>query len=262
MKKIAVSVMALLVAAAGAQAQKKTPLERFGETDLPLIRTKVRFTTLIVLPDGEEIADVICGDKDYWVIEGKDSIVYVKPAKERARTNVNVISKSKTVYSFLVQEISSPSNPNQQPDLKVLLGGDELLKVKKDKENLEEALSRSERSLSELKAKNHELKAKPEGETPKKKDDAESSGGIFSLRDGVGRATLPLTISKPEAEVSASSSAPALSASVSEEKGYTPVDEKPIASSWVVKPKEGFVHKSGRFLGRIFKKIGQALHPY
>ena len=32
------------------------------------LQTRLRYTTMIVLPDGEEILDVICGDKDFWVI--------------------------------------------------------------------------------------------------------------------------------------------------------------------------------------------------
>ena len=32
------------------------------------LQTRVRYTTMIVLPEGEEILDVICGDKDFWVV--------------------------------------------------------------------------------------------------------------------------------------------------------------------------------------------------
>ena len=32
------------------------------------LQTRLRYTTMVVLPDGEEILDVICGDKDFWVI--------------------------------------------------------------------------------------------------------------------------------------------------------------------------------------------------
>ena len=31
------------------------------------LQTRLRYTTMIVLPEGEEILDVICGDKDFWV---------------------------------------------------------------------------------------------------------------------------------------------------------------------------------------------------
>ena len=32
------------------------------------LQTRLRYTTMIVLPDSEEILDVICGDRDFWVI--------------------------------------------------------------------------------------------------------------------------------------------------------------------------------------------------
>jgi type IV secretory pathway VirB9-like protein len=68
------------------------------------------------------VSEVICGDTDYWVIEGRDNAVFIKPAKEGARTNVNVIAKSKTIYSFMVQEITKPGS-KEQPDVKILLAG-------------------------------------------------------------------------------------------------------------------------------------------
>jgi hypothetical protein len=261
------TIVVLLMALSGVLAQKKVPWERYGETDLPLIRTKVRFTTLIVLPEGEEVADVICGDKDYWVIEGKDSIVYVKPAKERVRTNVNVIAKSKTVYSFLVQEISNPASSKEQPDLKVVLGGDELSKVKKDRENLEELLARTERSVADLKSQNDELKSKAEAESRKKKDDAaprkvDSSKGVVA-----GWEVNPTREPKAETDMShpaAGISVPAQSTPASEQPAETlPV----VGTSYTVSkpatdPDEPFLWKSGRAVGRFFKRVGHTLRLY
>ena len=53
------------------------------------LQTRLRFTTMIVLPEGEEILDVICGDRDFWVISATHNIAHVKPAKEGAATNLN-----------------------------------------------------------------------------------------------------------------------------------------------------------------------------
>ena len=39
-----------------------------SERSLIPLQTRLRYTTMIVLPDGEEILDVICGDQDFWVI--------------------------------------------------------------------------------------------------------------------------------------------------------------------------------------------------
>ena len=57
-----------------------------------------------LLPDGEEILDVICGDKDFWVISATHNIAHVKPAKEGAATNLNLVTTSGAVYSFLLTE--------------------------------------------------------------------------------------------------------------------------------------------------------------
>ncbi len=70
---------------------------------------------MIVLPDGEEILDVICGDKDFWVISATHNIAHVKPAKEGATTNLNLVAASGTVYSFLLTEKGGAT----LPDLKV-----------------------------------------------------------------------------------------------------------------------------------------------
>ena len=66
------------------------------------LQTRLRYTTMIVLPEGEEILDVICGDKDFWVISATQNIAHVKPAKEGAATNLNLVTASGAVYSFLL----------------------------------------------------------------------------------------------------------------------------------------------------------------
>ena len=68
------------------------------------LQTRVRYTTMIVLPEGEEILDVICGDKDFWVISATHNLAHVKPAKEGAASNLNLVTASGSVYSFLLNE--------------------------------------------------------------------------------------------------------------------------------------------------------------
>ena len=79
------------------------------------LQTRLRYTTMIVLPEGEEILDVVCGDKDFWVISATQNIAHVKPAKEGASTNLNLVTASGAVYSFLLTEKSGGGTP----DLKV-----------------------------------------------------------------------------------------------------------------------------------------------
>ena len=84
------------------------------------LQTKLRYTTMVVLPEGEEILDVICGDRDFWVISSTHNIAHVKPAKEGAATNMNLVTASGAVYSFLLTEKSG----NGTPDLKVYVNAD------------------------------------------------------------------------------------------------------------------------------------------
>jgi type IV secretory pathway VirB9-like protein len=70
------------------------------------LQTRLRYTTMVVLPEGEEILDVICGDKDFWVISSTHNIAHIKPAKEGAAANMNLVTASGAVYSFLLTEKS------------------------------------------------------------------------------------------------------------------------------------------------------------
>src|SRR5262249_24782001 len=83
------------------------------------LQTKLRYTTMVILPDDEDILDIACGDKDYWVISASQHIVHIKPAKEGASTNLNVITANGNVYSFLLTE-----GKNAQPDLTVYVSRD------------------------------------------------------------------------------------------------------------------------------------------
>jgi type IV secretory pathway VirB9-like protein len=79
------------------------------------LNTRLRYTTMIVLPEGDEIMDVICGDRDFWVVSAVQNVAHVKPAKENAETNLNLVTARGTIYSFLLKEKSGTS----QPDLKI-----------------------------------------------------------------------------------------------------------------------------------------------
>ena len=83
------------------------------------VKTQVRFTTVLVLPEGEEILDFVCGDKDFWIVSGAQHLAYVKPAKEKAATNLNLVTASGRVYSFLLRESTD------EPDLKVYVTPEE-----------------------------------------------------------------------------------------------------------------------------------------
>ena len=103
-----------------AQTMGIREVEATDRTLIPL-QTRLRFTTMIVLPDGQDILDVICGDRDFWVISAARNIAHVKPAKEGATTNLNLVTNAGAVYSFLLSEKSGTG----MPDLKVYINGDD-----------------------------------------------------------------------------------------------------------------------------------------
>src|SRR5206468_8507858 len=92
---------------------------KYSRQDIVQIRAKVRFSTLIVLPEGEEILDFTTGDKEFWIINGAHNLCYVHPAKVGIRSNLNLITASAHVYSFLLNEVSN--EPNVEPDLKLFI---------------------------------------------------------------------------------------------------------------------------------------------
>jgi type IV secretory pathway VirB9-like protein len=92
---------------------------KYGKEDIVAVHAKLRFSTLIVLPEDEEILDFTTGDKEFWVINGAHNLCYVHPAQAGIRSNLNLITASGHVYSFLLTEISS--QPNTEPDLKLFV---------------------------------------------------------------------------------------------------------------------------------------------
>jgi type IV secretory pathway VirB9-like protein len=91
----------------------------YSKEEIIPVRAKLRFSTLIVLPDNEEILDFTTGDKEFWIVNGAHNLCYVHPAQAGIRSNLNLITASGSVYSFLLSEISN--EPNAQPDLKLFV---------------------------------------------------------------------------------------------------------------------------------------------
>jgi type IV secretion system protein VirB9 len=97
---------------------------KYAKEDIVPVRAKLRFSTLIVLPDDEEILDFTTGDKEFWIINGSHNLCYVHPAQAGIRSNLNLITATGHVYSFVLTEISN--DPNAEPDLKIFVEPKEL----------------------------------------------------------------------------------------------------------------------------------------
>jgi len=103
----------------GASANDGARVVNYSREEIVPVRAKLRFSTLIVLPDNEEILDFTTGDKEFWIVNGAHNLCYVHPAQAGIRSNLNLITASGNVYSFLLTEISN--EPNLQPDLKLFV---------------------------------------------------------------------------------------------------------------------------------------------
>ena len=83
--------LTLLAPVATAQGAREVSYSR--ESVVPL-RAKLRFTTMIILPEQEEILDFVCGDKEFWVVSGAQNLAYVKPAKAGVATHSTTTTKA------------------------------------------------------------------------------------------------------------------------------------------------------------------------
>jgi type IV secretory pathway VirB9-like protein len=120
------ALLFLLIAtpAISAHANAGARVVKYSDTEIIPIRAKVRFSTLIVLPAEEEILDFTTGDKDFWIINGVHNLCYLHPAQAGIRTNLNLVTASGHVYSFLLTEISKDGTGDTDPDLKVFVTRD------------------------------------------------------------------------------------------------------------------------------------------
>jgi type IV secretion system protein VirB9 len=116
-RAIAIVLFAVLAVASAAAQSREARTVKYAAKNIVLIKAKLRYTTLIVLPQNEKILDFVTGDKDFWVVEGTQNFCYIKPAKQGISTDVTLITAAGNVYSFLVKEIGE----SDDPDLKVFI---------------------------------------------------------------------------------------------------------------------------------------------
>ena len=96
-------------AAAGARHVEVTP------DTVVEIAAKVRHTTVIAVPADEQILTFVCGDSEYWALEGTANIALLKPMQEGVQTNVALITDRGSIYTLTAREGAA------EPDLKVFL---------------------------------------------------------------------------------------------------------------------------------------------
>ena len=94
---------------------------------VPIIQTRIRYVTVIVLPASERIIETVCGDKDWWQVDPVENMLYVKPTKASISTNLTVLGKSGTLYEFALEEITEVANA--KPHVKVTIRWPESIKT-------------------------------------------------------------------------------------------------------------------------------------
>ena len=118
----------LLVLSAAPLLAQSTPPVRSARTvtyharDLVSVRGRLHYTTMIVLPDGEEVVEATCGDKEAWLVNVRAGLVSLKPTTAGSETNLNLLTTSGQVYAFLLAEVSAAKG--QDADLTVYLERD------------------------------------------------------------------------------------------------------------------------------------------
>jgi type IV secretion system protein VirB9 len=153
-------VVAVLVRPVDAAAQTAGVREvAASERGVIQLQTRIRYTTMIVLPESDEILDVICGDKDFWIVSATQNIAHVKPAKEGAATNLNLVTKGGSIYSFLLTEKAAP------PDLKVYVDGGNASPTAKPKYYSAAQVEALELQLAEARATQREMERHAEEAT-------------------------------------------------------------------------------------------------
>jgi type IV secretion system protein VirB9 len=116
---VALAVPSALASQEGGSPPYASRVVSYSPKDVVSLRTQVRFTTLIVLPVSEQILEVTCGDKELWLVNANQHLASVKPAKPGSQTNLNLLTTSGAVYSFVLTEVSAM--PGVRPDVKVYL---------------------------------------------------------------------------------------------------------------------------------------------
>ena len=100
----------LLLASVVAQAQERDNARHIlrladaPEERVYQLTTRLRHTTVITLPAGEQILDYVVGDADYWHLTGSANVAFLKPLAESVDTNIALVCASGRIYTFLVQE--------------------------------------------------------------------------------------------------------------------------------------------------------------
>lgn len=114
--RLALFASLLVGASLAGWAERTARVVLYHANDIVSIRAKLRYTTMIELPQGEKVVQAATGDKDYWIIDAVLNYCFLHPARLSTHSNLNLITDKGNVYSFTLDEVETAD-----PDLKVVI---------------------------------------------------------------------------------------------------------------------------------------------
>lgn len=150
------------------------------------VNAKVGFTTMIVMPPNEPLADVIWGDTVGWSVDETGNILRVTPLKAGAESNLSVVMPDSTVYTFILREGAKDGVKAIQPDLQIVAKTDA-------------AAATGKRQFIPLEAHEAELQAM-RAEAASMKEAVVKASELADQRVAEFRSTYPLTVRRYESQ--------------------------------------------------------------
>jgi len=87
--------------------------DRNGAGKIFRVGCEINCTTLFILPPDDGIADIIEPSGDWIINCDNRRFIYVVPSRRRLRTSLDLVTRKKKIYSFILEEISGKNSPRR-----------------------------------------------------------------------------------------------------------------------------------------------------
>jgi len=120
MQRVLISLVLAFTASVSVLAQENTGARKvsYHSQDIVPIRAKMKYSTLIEVPQTEKIILAATGDKEFWAVDVVNNDCFIRPAKAGISTDLHLKTDKGNDYTFTLQDISGSA---ALPDLKVLV---------------------------------------------------------------------------------------------------------------------------------------------
>ncbi len=114
----AIVIPAILAACLGPLPQSAARTVSTGSDEVVEVRARVRFATTVILPPDESILDWVCGDAEYWSVQGAANLAFIKPTADGIETNLTLVTDKGNVYALRLREVGTGP---ESPDLRLFI---------------------------------------------------------------------------------------------------------------------------------------------